>query len=102
MSDDLRLGLVHLVAPNSSNVKSCKLCGGHVHGLVHVLAECSAVAAARHVFLEAGGALWKHVLANALEGDWPAAVLSPHSGIQMLRAAVRFTSTLARKCGGRQ
>ena len=52
--------------------------------------------------LVAGGALWMHALANALVGDWPAAVLSPHSGIEQLRSAVRFTATLARKCGGRQ
>ena len=94
--DVLRLGLVKTsTVCSNSRRRCCALCGGAEHGLTHILASCVQVWYERENFLH--DAEWKASLAGALPGDWPAAVLSPHSGIVRLQQAVCYVAALVKK-----
>ena len=96
--DKLRLGQVELaVACVGGRREQCKLCGGEDQGLGHVLAECTALALDRAAFLSAGGCAWFGMLSGASSGDWPTAVLSPHSGVSILAHAVKFAAATVGK-----
>ena len=75
-------------------LKRCKLCGEVDHGLGHLLAECTALEAERAAFLSASGGAWLGMLSGAPAGDWPTAVLSPHSGVTDLVCAVKFVAAI--------
>ena len=75
--------------------RCCALCGGAEHGLTHILASCVEVWYEQENFLH--DAEWRASLAGALPGDWPAAVLSPHSGTGRLQQAVCYVATLVTK-----
>ena len=60
-------------------------------------AECTALASDRAAFLSAGGGAWLGMLSGAPSGDWPTAVLSPHSGVANLVHAVKFAAAIVSK-----
>ena len=99
--DRLRMGLVKLTAPrHNGRGTCCALCGGSVSGLAHILAVCSVTELARKEFLRLIDVEWQWVLRNALAGDWPVAVCSPHLGLERLVQAVRFASAVVKQLRG--
>ena len=55
----------------------CKLCGGSVHELPHILCSCPSVDASRKVFLFKVGTFYASKLRGAPASDWPSMVLNP-------------------------
>jgi len=96
--DALRLGCPGVGYTDvGSKCKICKLCGVKVQGVAHILAECESLREERRCFLSACGGKWGYVLQGAPAGDWPTAVLSPHSGVHELAAAVQFGGAVMKK-----
>ena len=76
--DKLRLNQQMLVQErNQTGAKHCILRGSADHGLPHILATYPAAAAACARFKNSDHDL-RNQLQNALPGDWPIAILSPH------------------------
>ena len=88
----LRLGIgaaAHL-SSSSGGMRLCKLCGGSMYGMPHILAVCPALEVERNVFLVKVGTFYANRLRGAPAGDWPTVVLSPHADLVILRQAVIF------------
>ena len=94
--DKLRAGQFCYVAKSGvSRSTACVLCGGSEHGLAHLLACCVATSEDSTTMLQANSGVWRRLLRSALAGDWPTAVMSPHSGVVQLASAVRFAAGVA-------
>ena len=93
--DRLRLGHYNnTFTAGSGRSKVCSICGSHEHGMGHLLASCSGLRYDRKRFLMAADGYWLGKLHAALQGDWPTAVLFPHTGIKGLKAAVEFGAAI--------
>jgi len=95
--DNLRMQVVQVSYKQVNGRRWCLLCGSDGPGLAHVLGQCVAIQVEREEFLRGEGGARAWALRSALLGDWPTAVLSPHSGVKQLAVAVRYASAVVHK-----